>query len=226
MSSGLAHSIFNEVLFPKESSELGADETLSLRRAVCFGIDPQADISGIPLVVFDFETTGLDANRDRVIEIGAQKTINGEVLGEMSTLIYTDVEIPAVVQNLTGISPDMLVGKPTMIDLLPEFLDFIKGAILVAHNADFDMSFLRAECSRQGIDLDWPAFCTLKMARELLPDLERKNLDTLAEHFNLTFESRHRSIGDVKVTTAVLNNMLGHEGEYLETWQDLKPFYS
>lgn len=224
MNEELAHSIFSEVLFPKESGIADESHDLQLRKNIRFTVDPEQMFRNLPWVVFDFETTGLDSEIDRVIEIGAQKLINNTVIEEYSTFIHTDVELSEVVQNLTGITPAMLEGQPHIEEVLPQFLSFIEGSILVAHNAEFDMSMLRSTCSRAGIDIDWPVFCTLKLARELLPDLERKNLDTLAEHYGLTFESRHRSIGDVKVTVRVLNEMLGSEGSYLKFWKDLNPF--
>jgi len=224
MTEELEHSLFQNVLFPVLANTQSGTSDLCLRKTIRFAPDPNLKITDATLVVFDFETTGLDSVRDRLIEVGAQKIKNNKVIDEISTLIHTDLEIPEVVQKLTGITADMLEGKPSCLEVIPKFLEFIRGSLLVAHNADFDMGFLRAECSRQGIDLDWPAFCTLKLARELLPDLERKNLDTLAEHYELTFESRHRSIGDVKVTTSVLNEMMANEGSYIKSWRDMKPF--
>lgn len=221
----LRFSIFNEVLFPKEDlGSINDQESLSLRRAVNFIPSAKMVIESIPLVVFDFETTGLDSSSDEIIEIGAQKILGDQVLDEMSTLIYTDRIIPPEVEKITGINQSMLEGCPTWQEVLPKFLKFIDKSILVAHNASFDCAFLREGCLKEGIDLNWPAFCTLKLARELLPDLERKNLDTLAEYYNLTFESRHRSIGDVKVTSSVLKELLSNEGSHLKQWKDFDPY--
>jgi len=213
------------VFYPYESTHENKEaQDLQLRRAIRFRLDAQSLFRKYPIVIFDFETTGLDANRDQIIEIGAIKYVNFESVGEFSTLITTSIPLPDVVQRLTGISPDMLVGKPTLQEVLPRFLNFIEGSLLVAHNASFDMGFLRAECLRQGIDIEWPVFCTLKMAREFLVQLERKSLDSLAQHYGLQFEARHRSIGDVKVTSCVLKELLHNEGHHLQTWADLSPF--
>ncbi len=224
MTSELAHSIFNRVLFPPVTDSDADSGDLRLRRSRRYQPDPRALLKSMQIVTFDFETTGLDFERDRIIEIGAQKMVDGKVVGEMSTLIYTDLPLSELVVNLTGITPAMLIDQPRIEAVIPNFLSFIEGCVLVAHNAEFDYNMLRAECSRQGIDLEWPTFCTLKLARELLPDLERKTLDALAAHYDLTFESRHRSIGDVKVTVAVLKEILAGEGNYIETWKDLNPF--
>ena len=168
----------------------------------------------------------MDANRDKILEIGAQKIVNFSVVDEMSTLISAKIPPSALatVERISGITPDMLTGQPCVEEVLTRFLEFIKGSILVAHNASFDMGFIRAECLRQGVELDWPVFCTLKMAREILARLQRKNLDTLAEHYGFSFEARHRAIGDVKVTVAVLRELLMREASHLQKWADMSPF--
>lgn len=227
MVSPLELSMFNSVLMPPSTSDSNSDQaSLSLRRSMQYHVEPDIMLNEIPMVVFDVETTGLSSENDRIIEIGAIKILDGNVVDQISGLYSTHIPISEVIQKLTGISEDMLEGKPTFEQHLPAFLDFIKGSVLVAHNADFDIGFLKSYCSRAGIDIEWPAFCTLKMAREILADLERKNLDTLAEHYGLQFEARHRSIGDVKVTIEVLKQMLAQESDSLTHWGDLSPFYS
>ena len=109
-----------------------------------------------------------------------------------------------------------------MCDVIDKFLQFIKGSVLIAHNAEFDASFLRAACDKHQWDFHSPIYCTLKMARELLPNLERRTLDALAEHYGLSFSSRHRSIGDAEVTAQVFANMLNLNSitlHDLETWR-------
>ena len=133
-------------------------------------------------------------------------------------------KLSAIVLKLTGISNEMLENQPSIDSALPKFLKFIEGSILVAHNATFDMAFLKAEVYRLGFDLEWSAFCSLKLARELLPELESKSLDSLAKHYQLEFEARHRSIGDVKVTIEFLEKILAEKGQHLSTWKDLKAF--
>lgn len=222
---GLDLSVFKAVFYPFESeTEVQETQNLQLRRSIRFRIDPQAQFRKYPLVIFDFETTGLDANRDQIIEVGAIKYVGLEPVEEFSTLVTTRLPLSDIVQRLTGIRPDMLLGKPEIQEVLPRFLNFIEGSLLVAHNASFDLSFLKAECLRQGIDIEWPVFCTLKMAREYLAQLERKTLDSLAQYYGFDFEARHRSIGDVKVTGSVLKELLDDEGSHLRTWADLGPF--
>jgi len=219
--------MFQDVLFPGKARGLPEDgQELSLRRIVSFSPHARLELARVPLVVFDLETTGLDHRQDWIVEIGAQKLVGDQVVDEFDTMIDPERDMPESAQKVTGITPDMLVGKPKIREVLPEFFQFIEGCILVAHNANFDMGFIRHHAGLLGVEFQWPAFCTLKMARELLPDLKRKNLDTLAEHYGLTFESRHRSIGDVKVTVSVLQELMNHEGAHLKTWKDMEPFSS
>jgi DNA polymerase III epsilon subunit family exonuclease len=222
---GLDLSVFKSVFYPFTSKvEDEGTEDLKLRRSIRFRIDEQGDFRKFPIVIFDFETTGLDPNRDQIIEVGAIKYSNFEPVEEFSSLVSTKIPLTDLITRLTGITPDMLVGQPSMEEVLPRFLNFIEGSLLVAHNASFDMGFLRAACQRQGVDIEWPVFCTLKMAREYLVQLERKSLDSLAEYYGLEFEARHRSIGDVKVTGLVLKELLSDEGAHLKTWSDLGSF--
>ena len=227
MSVLLGYSMFQDVLFPEESSHQGEStdpQVLRLRRLKRFVPDPTLLVRAGPLVVFDLETTGLDPTAERIIEIGAMKLEGMRPVAEFSFLVSTHIELTDDIIRLTGITPDMLRGQPKIEDVLPKFLEFIEGSILVAHNAEFDVSMIKAACSRAGIDLDWPCFCTLKMARELLPDLENKKLDTLAKHYGLTFEARHRAIGDIKVTTGVLSGMLAKEAAPFKKWSQMGAF--
>lgn len=224
MSTQLGHSMFQDVLFPPTLAEGPDAEDLRLRRLKRYIPEPSLAYLGAPLVVFDLETTGLDPEVDRIIEIGAVKMVGFEPVGEFASLVSTSVELTDEIIKLTKITPQMLEGQPRVQEILPKFLEFIEGSILVAHNAEFDLSMIKAACSREGIDLEWPCFCTLKMARELLPDLENKKLDTLAQYYGLTFEARHRSIGDVKVTAGVLKGLLAREAKERTRWSDLKAF--
>jgi DNA polymerase III epsilon subunit family exonuclease len=231
-SSALTRSMFHAVIYPdgntlgedSSSSNSSKDESLTLRRVVRFVPPPSARIDEIPIVVFDFETTGLDVNQDQIIEIGAEKLIGFEVVDTFSTLITTSIGLSSHIQQLTGITPDMLTGQPELQEVLPEFLKFIDGSLMAAHNAEFDFMMLKAAALRMGYEVDLPCFCTLKMARTLLPTLENRKLDTLAQHYNLTFGSRHRSMGDVRVTSEVLRNLVTVEADGIECWKDLEPF--
>lgn len=223
-SSLIKYSMFQDVLFPKDSDKQTSktNSSWSLRRSMRYQAHPKLAFRETPFVVFDFETTGLNSQYDRIIEFGAQKIVNFEVIDEFSSFIQVNDRLSPVVTQLTGITPEMLQGQPTIEEILPKFLEFIDGSLLLAHNASFDVGFLKAEAYRLGIDIEWSAFCSLKLARKFLPELESRSLDALAEHYGLTFESRHRSIGDVKVTVSVLEHILNNEASSLQTWADLK----
>lgn len=218
----LKHSVFNDALFPITNQDLSTTaEVFALRRRIRHKIGPKTILLDTPLVVFDTETTGLDSQLDRVIEFGAIKYLNGKAIEEFSSFVKTDIELTAHIQGLTGITQDMIKDAPGIGDVLPTFLKFIRGSILVAHNADFDMAMLHAACNRLGYDLEWPCFCTVKLARKILPGLLNYKLDTVAEHFGLKFEARHRAVGDVKVLGAVLQNFLEDDEYAIEEWNDV-----
>lgn len=225
-ASLIKYSMFQDVLFPKDGGKPEGDKNAhwALRRSLRFEAHPSLAFRSAPTVVFDFETTGLNSQYDRVIEFGAQKIVDFKVVDEFSSFVSVENKLAPIVTQLTGITQEMLVGQPPIEEVLPKFLDFIDGSLLIAHNASFDISFLKAEAYRLGIDIDWSAFCSLKLARKFLPLLESKSLDALAEHYGLEFEARHRSIGDVKVTISVLEQIFNKEASFLKTWSDLKDF--
>lgn len=224
--SQLHHSMFYDVFFSEDdSSNEQQDHQLFLKKVLRFQAPAHSPVNTSRLVIFDFETTGLDFQRDQIIEIGGLLTENGRIVDEFSSLIKPDQPLSETIVKITGITDAMLKDKPSIDQVLPDFLKFIEGSILVAHNAEFDMAFLKAAAERLGYQLDWPCFCTLKLARFVLPELESRNLDTLAQHFGLTFEARHRSIGDCKVTSAVLQSMLqADQAKQLKYWNDFQPF--
>ena len=172
LSEQLAYSVFQDVFFPPEDQNCEDGQSqLRLESVIRYAPHPQESFPQMPLVVFDFETTGLDSKVDKIIEIGAIRLEAGKPVAEFSTLINPDMKISEQVTNITGITEDMLEGQPNIKSVLPDFIEFFKGAVLVAHNADFDMGFLHSVCLEMGWRLQWPAYCTLKMARQLLPQV-------------------------------------------------------
>ena len=227
MSKQLRYTMFQEVFFPGDGeNNSSSDQTgkLTLSQLLRYRPQPDLEIRKTSIVVFDFETTGLHADQDYIIEIGALKIQDGKAIDEFQFLIKPPLALTEENTKLTGITTEMLQDAPTLSEVMPKFLTFIKGSILMAHNADFDMSFLRYEGAREDYEIDLPCFCSLKLSRQLLPDLQHKNLDSLAGHYGLTFEARHRAIGDCKVTYAVLERLLANEGSHLVTWRDFAPF--
>ncbi|HYX35567.1 MAG TPA: 3'-5' exonuclease [Oligoflexus sp.] len=220
----LQNSMFYDILFPADEEDGQSHSQLFLQKVLRHHLAGDCLVRDSTLVIFDFETTGLDSLRDRIIEVGAIKYQNGQRVADFSTLIKPDIPLPEVASRITGITSEMLENQPSIEDVLPSFLQFIDRSLLVAHNAEFDMAFLKNACHRLGYQIEWSCFCTLKLARQLLPDLESKNLDSLAQHYGLSFAARHRSIGDCEVTGAVLQSLLLGEGAGLQQWKDFSAF--
>ena len=130
---------------------------------------------------FDIETTGFSPLTCKIIEIGAVLVENGKITDRFSTFINPEVPIPFRIEQLTSINDSMVLDAPVIEEVLPKFLEFCEGCVMVAHNADFDMSFIIENCKRQGISDDFTYVDTVGMARFLLPALNRFKLDTVAK---------------------------------------------
>ena len=160
-------------------------------------------------VVVDLETTGLGVSPSGIIEIGAARVVNGRVVDEFQQLLDPGVPLPPFITHLTGIDDAMLAGQPRIAEMWPRFAAFVGDAVLVAHNAKFDLGFLNAAAMHAaGGGLPNPHLCTLKLARRLLPELRRRGLDALAAHFGIPQNDRHRALGDVRITVEVLFQLL------------------
>ncbi len=184
-----------------------------------------APLSTTTFVVVDLETTGGRAGADAVTEIGAVKVCGGEVLGEFATLVDPGRPVPPFITRLTGISSDMVAGAPPMSAVLPSFLEFARGAVLVAHNARFDVGFLKAAAADN--DTAWPSFpvlCTVRLARRVLTRDEAPSvkLSALARFFDVDTAPTHRALDDARATVDVLHGLLGRTGsEGVHTLPDL-----
>ena len=179
-------------------------------------------MADLPIVVFDFETTGLDVKTARIIEIGAIKYVGRREVDRVSTLVHPGIPLTDEITQITGITSDMLKDAPPADQVLHTFHDMLRSCVGVAHNAEFDCQILGYESARLGVQCSYTVLCTLKMARTLV-DVPRRNLDALAEHFGLSFESRHRSIGDIQVTAGLLWKMLDAQPS-LRTLKDVESF--
>ncbi len=222
----LQHSVFHAALFPSgmnSAANSGDNENLDfvLRRHFHFNLPLSTKLHDTPLVIFDTETTGLDSELDRIIEFGALKIVGGVIIDTFESFVQTDIELPEHIVNLTGITQAMLIGQPDISAVLPKFLEFIRGSIIVAHNAEFDMGMLKASANRLGYELTWPCFCTVKLARRVLPGLPNYKLGTLTEHFQLTNDASHRAVGDVKVLNTILQEILNDDELEVATWGDV-----
>ena len=154
-------------------------------------------------VVFDIETTGFSALTCKIIEIGAVKVEKGQITDRFSTFVNPEVPIPFRIEQLTSINDSMVLDAPTIEDVLPKFLEFCEGCVMVAHNADFDMSFIIENCKRQGIPDDFTYVDTVGMARFLLPALNRFKLDTVAKAVGVSLDHHHRAVDDAACTAEI-----------------------
>jgi DNA polymerase III subunit epsilon len=181
-----------------------------------------AKLSDIPIVVFDFETTGLSHKASRIIEIGAIRYENRRETKVLSQLVNPESTISEEITKITGLTQADVAGAPTIYEALPGFIDMLQGSLGVAHNAEFDYGMMVYESSRLGITCQFSVICTLKMARQLI-QTERRDLDSLAALYGYEFESRHRSIGDIRMTANVLWKMLD-DNPHIQTIKDLQSF--
>lgn len=154
-------------------------------------------------VVFDLETTGFSPDKNKIIEIGAVKVVNGAITERFSTFVNPEVPIPFHIEELTSIKDDMVLDAPKIEEILPEFMEFCKGAIMVAHNAEFDMSFITRNCERQGLPAEFTIIDTVALARILLPQLNRFKLDTVAKALGVSLDHHHRAVDDAACTAEI-----------------------
>jgi len=154
-------------------------------------------------VVFDIETTGLSAYTDKIIEIGAVRIEQGSVAGRFSSFVNPQRPIPYRIESLTGINDSMVMNADTIEVVLPRFLEFITGATLVAHNASFDMGFIRKNCQDLGYQSEFTSVDTVGMARFLLPELSRFKLETVAKTLKVALRNHHRAVDDAECTADI-----------------------
>ncbi|SHH99875.1 PolC-type DNA polymerase III [Sporanaerobacter acetigenes] len=166
-------------------------------------------------VVFDIETTGFSPINNKITEIGAVKIKNGEIIDRYSQLINPEVPIPEKIVDLTGITDELVRNKPTIDNILPGFYNFIEGSVLVAHNASFDVGFIRQNLSKLGIDIENPVLDTLELTRNLFPELKSHKLNIVAKHLNVSLENHHRAVDDAEATAHIFlkcKNILSEKG--------------
>ncbi|WP_343603316.1 DEDD exonuclease domain-containing protein, partial [Mycobacterium sp.] len=193
--------------------------------------DAELSLRHTTFVVVDLETTGgrsRGVDADAITEIGAVKVRGGEVLGEFATLVDPQRRIPPQIVRLTGITTAMVCDAPTISAVLPAFLEFARGAVLVAHNAGFDVGFLRAAAEQCGID--WPrppVLCTVRLARRVLSREEAPSvrLASLARLLGVATEPTHRALDDARATVDVLHALIERVGNQgVHTHADLRSY--
>lgn len=170
--------------------------------------DGEKELRKTEYVVFDFETTGTQPDVNEIIEIGAVKVKNGEITDKFNKMIKPEKELPGITTEITGITQEMLNDKPSIKDVLPDFLEFIEGTVLVAHNAIFDYRFLRSWVNKlYGKTLEQTYIDTLSMAKSLLT-IKRFSLDRVVKELGLSDFNHHRADEDAHVTALAFIKLL------------------
>ena len=154
-------------------------------------------------VVFDIETTGFSPVTNRIIEIGAVKVVNGQIVDRFSTFVNPEVPIPFEIEKLTSINDSMVIDAETIETVLPKFLAFVGDAVLVAHNAGFDVGFIKENARRQNISADFTYVDTVAIARTLLTGQAKYTLDAVAKTLKISLENHHRAVDDAECTAEI-----------------------
>ena len=222
--------------FPDANHAIGKDDDFK----IIYGMEAYLvdDLNGLvenpmgqtfadSFVVFDLETTGFSAAKNKIIEIGAVKVVNGSITERFSTFVNPKVPIPYEIEQLTHITDDMVLDAPMIHEILPQFMEFCQNAVMVAHNADFDMSFIRHNCDLLGLECEKTVLDTVALARVLLPSLNRFKLNTIAKALNISLENHHRAVDDAACTAEIFTKfveMLRERG--IETMENLEQMES
>lgn len=148
------------------------------------------------LVFVDVETTGSNPQSDRIIEIGIIRVENGQVVDKLDTLVNPNSHIPQFISNMTGITPNDVTNAPKFEEIRTKVLEMLADAVFVAHNANFDYSFIKHEFMRLDTTYNSKTLCTVRLARSLFPKMQKYNLDKLIKEFNLPVLDRHRAYSD------------------------------
>ena len=160
-------------------------------------------------MVFDLETTGLNSHEHEIIEIGAIKMQGTRIVDKFSEFVKPRNRVPEKIKNLTNINDGMLENAGFIEEVLPKFMEFVGDATMVAHNAKFDMSFIRRDCKKVlGLDYDPSVIDTLQMARDVLPEFKSYGLGPLTKKLGVALESHHRAVDDSQATAGMFKIFL------------------
>lgn len=208
---------------------LGADPRFAFDIEGRWSLVPEPAWRGVPLeqvrfAVVDVETTGMRARSgDRVTEIAVVHAQGGKVELAFESLVNPGRPIPGFIASLTGISNDTVADAPRFEDIADQVVAALAGRVFVAHNARFDWAFVQAEIERsQSFEIRMPKLCTVRMTRRLVPELERRSLDSVMFYFGLETDRRHRAGGDAIVTARALQKLIERaRSSGIVTWEDL-----
>ncbi|MCR4620810.1 MAG: PolC-type DNA polymerase III [Clostridiales bacterium] len=187
----------------------------------------QRKLDSAVYVVLDVETTGLNTYRDRITEIGAVRIENGKEVGEFSMLIDPGIPVPEEVTRLTGITNQMLMGKPRISDAIIKFGQFCTGSVLVAHNAAFDMMFIGRAFRDAGLVFDHPVIDTLSLCRNFYTTMKTHKLGQICKELGISLTNAHRAVHDARATSLVLLETLKRikEEKPIRTLDDLNAIF-
>ncbi|MDI6732048.1 MAG: 3'-5' exonuclease [Candidatus Margulisbacteria bacterium] len=168
-----------------------------------------ATLDDLEFVIVDIETTGLEPALFEMTEIAAMKVAGKELKDIYSSLIKPKYPIPVEITRLTGIDAETVKDAPAAESVLKRFVEFAKDAVLVAHNSEFDIPFIKHHLKKNlNLELTNQTICTVKLARRFLPQLANHKLHTVAAHFGINIQNRHRAMGDVELTFQVWEHFL------------------
>ena len=189
---------------------------------VIYGVEGYLVDDGVPIVinnqnenlddcfvVFDIETTGFSSENDKIIEIGAVKIENGKIVDRFNEFVNPGVNIPYKITELTGITDDMVESSGYIEEILPKFLEFARGSVVVAHNAAFDTGFIKKNSERLNLNFESAIMDTIPLAKYLFPSLKRFKLNVIAKHLGISLENHHRAVDDAKATAEILLHCFG-----------------
>ncbi|MBQ5709167.1 MAG: PHP domain-containing protein, partial [Anaerotignum sp.] len=203
--------------FPDAMNAVGKADLKVIYGVEAYLIDDLGSVVTMPrgqslddtFVVFDIETTGLSRETENITEIGAVKLQDGKIVDRFSTFVNPEKPISDEITKLTGITDEMVADAPVIQDILPEFLSFCGDAVLVAHNANFDMGFIRVNAERKcGIEVKNTVLDTLELSRSLLPELNKHKLNLVCDHLGVSLEGHHRAVNDAEATAEVFQKFI------------------
>lgn len=169
-------------------------------------MDTSQSVADLTFTAFDFETTGLNPATDRIIELGAVKFRGSDIVGEYQALVDPEIPLESGASEITGITAQMIAGQPKVREVLPQFLDFLGDSILVAHNAGFDIAFLRSALQTTDLEpVKNPLIDTQILAQKAYPRQKSYSLQNMVEFLGLPPNNAHRALDDAVMCMKLFN---------------------